>query len=131
MVDNYKLNDVVEDLETRVIRLEDNQDFLKELLEKNTVSNEKLSETMHGVAVTLVKINDKIDLQTKSLEDMKSEVEETNRSTNEKITSISKRVQVVEERSKFDMVEYLKKNFPWIIIILGMSVMYASQFFKV
>ena len=55
---------------------------------------------------------------------------EANKKTNDKIASLDKKVEAIEEKGKFDFIGYIKLNLPWVICILGLGVAYASNYFK-
>lgn len=124
------LGEKVNGIDVRVARLEEAQPFLKDMMERSTESNERLADALHGLETTMVSLNSKIDAQSTALEELKADLDNANQETANKIAGINKRVSAVEERSKFDIMEYLKKNFHWIVVILGLGIAYASQYVK-
>lgn len=133
-----KLDEAVHDLDKRITTLETKEPLLHQMLERSISTNEELTKTMHDVQITMVKLTDQMDnqskaieAQSKALEDMKQDFESATAKTNEKISAMDKRVDAVEDKGKFDIFDYLKKNFPWIVIVLGVGIAYASQYFKV
>lgn len=120
----------VNTLTERVAELQSTRPFLRELVERNVASNEKLGETLHEVQISMAHMNEKMDIQAKAFEDLKAEMGEANKKTNDKIASLDKKVEAIEEKGKFDFVEYIKSNLPWIICILGLGMAYVSQHFK-
>lgn len=80
--------------------------------------------------MSMVKLNDKMDEQAKKIKEIKADFESANKATAAKLTTVETKVATLEEKGKFDIWGYLKVNFPWIIAILGMGVLYASQFVK-
>lgn len=131
----------VNSLSDRMKEIESTRPFLREMIERNIVSNEKLSDTLHEVQLSMVRMNEKMDEQSEALLSMRHEFEEANKKTNEKINTVEQnasqriseindRVNTVEEKGKFDIHLYIKQNWPWILIAIGFGIMYASQFIK-
>lgn len=124
------LNKKVDSLTQKVIELESTRPFLQELVERNIASNEKLGETLHEVQLSMTRMNDKMDAQSKAFEELKLEMGEANRKTNDKIASLDKKVEAIEEKGKFDFIGYIKSNLPWVICVFGLGLAYASNYFK-
>lgn len=124
------LNKKVDSLTQKVIELESTRPFLQEVVERNIASNEKLGETLHEVQLSMAHMNDKMDAQSKAFAELKKEMGEANKKTNDKIASLDKKVEAIEEKGKFDFIGYIKLNLPWVICILGLGVAYASNYFK-
>lgn len=131
----------VNKLSDRMKEIESTRPFLKEMIERNIASNEKLSDTLHEVQMSMVRMNEKMDEQSEALLSMRTEFEESNKKTNErigavernasdKINAVNDRVEAVEEKGKFDIHLYIKNNWPWIICILGFGILYVSKYFK-
>ena len=117
-------------LDNRITELESTRPFLKEMIERNIASNEKLSQTLVEVQESMIKMNDKMDVQAELIETMRKEFEEANMQTNERIESVDQKVNEIDDRSKFDIMGFFKKNFPWIVVIIGLGIAYASTFVK-
>lgn len=117
-------------LDNRITELESTRPFLKEMIERNIASNEKLGETLQEVQESMIKMNDKMDAQAEMIETMRKEFEEANKKTNDRIGKIDEKVAEIDNRSKFDMLGFFKKNFPWIVVIIGLGIAYASTFIK-
>lgn len=120
----------LDDHDHRITQLESTRPFLQNLIERSIKSNEVLTKTMQDVQMSMVKLNDKMDEQAKKIKEMKADFEFANKATAAKLTTVETKVTTLEEKGKFDIWAYLKHNFPWIIVVLGMGALYASQFIK-
>lgn len=131
----------VNKLDARLTKIESTRPFLEEMIERNVASNEKLADTLQEVQISMVKMNEKMDEQSEALKTMKKEFEQANAATNRKIeevdkkatdgiTQVGERIEEVEEKGKFDIFEFIKKNWPWILVLLGLGIMSISQYFK-
>ena len=129
-------------LDSRVSKIEAASPFLEEMIARNVASNEKLGNTLQDIQISMVKMNEKMDEQALALTAMKAEFEETSRLTNARIDDVDKkvtqriqqvdnRVDTIEDKGKFDITLYLKTNWPWILIVLGLGIAYVSQIIKV
>lgn len=114
-----KIYAAINKLELRIAKLEETRPFLVEMIEKNTASNEKLIETLSQIEITLEKFDNRIGV-----------VENAIKQTDDKVSKISKEVEVIEEKGKFDIWAYTKTNLPWIILIVGLGASYLSKFVK-
>lgn len=117
-------------LDARTSKLEASQPFLEEMLERNTSSNEKLAESLQSIQVSMATINEHMAEQSKTIETMKQESVKANHELNERIGLLDKKIVEIDERGKFDIISYLKKEWPWIVTVLGLGAAYASQFVK-
>ena len=131
----------VNKLDARLTKIESTRPFLEDMIERNIASNEKLADTLQEVQISMVKMNEKMDEQSEALRIMKEEFEEANFQTNKKIEEVDKkategiakvgeRVEEVEEKGKFDIMLFLKSNWPWILVLVGIGTLYASNFVK-
>lgn len=117
-------------LDSRITKLETSYPFLEDLIERSTKTNEKLSETMQEVQISMSKMNQKMDAQAEALASMKHDSEEANKKMNEQISRVANKVEKIEDKGKFDIWQWLKANFPWIVILVGLGIYSASQFVK-
>ena len=120
----------VNKLDTRMAKIESTRPYLQEMIERNIASNEKLAETMESVQLSMVKMNEKMDTQSHTIEEMKREFAEANEKTNQRISEIDLKVEEIDDKGQLDIWVFLKRNLPWIIALLGMGMLYATQFFK-
>lgn len=128
--ENSKIYAKLDDHDHRITQLESTRPFLQDLIQRSVKSNELLTQTMQDVQLSMVKLNDKMDEQAKEMKEMKSDFETANKATADKLSAVEAKVTTLEEVGKFNIWEYLKSNFPWIIVVLGMGALYASQYIK-
>ena len=115
-------------LDQRVTKIEATQPFLTEILEKNVKTNERLAETLHEIRLSMVSMNDKIDAQATAIENMKHDFDEADKKTDERIKSVVQKVETINREGQFNIREFLKKNFIWLAITVGLGVAYFSTF---
>ena len=115
-------------LDQRITKIEATQPFLTELLEKNVKTNERLAETLQEIQISMVTMNSKIDSQAQALENMKHDFEDAGKKTDDRINSVAKKIEKIDGEGQFNIREFLKKNFLWLAITLGLSVAYLSTF---
>lgn len=138
----------IEKINARLTAIEETRPFLKEIIERNTKTNEELSKTLQEVQTTMVQLNSKMDEQSKTIEAMKIDMEKAAQATNERIEEVNRKVQGLEDKhdhdatlltsevekleikGKFDIMEFIKKYFPWIVVGIGYIVFYFSNFIK-
>ena len=115
-------------LDQRVTKIEATQPFLTEILEKNVKTNERLAETLQEIRLSMVSMNDKIDAQATAIENMKHDFDEADKKTDERIKSVVQKVETINLEGQFNIREFLKKNFIWLAITIGLGVAYLSTF---
>lgn len=131
----------VNKLDSRLTKIESTRPFLEDMIERNIASNEKLANTLQEVQISMVKMNEKMDEQSEALRTMRQEFEQANAATNKRIEAVDKKamegiakvseqVEEVEEKGKFDIYGFIKKNWPWILVLLGLGFMSISQYVK-
>lgn len=120
----------VNKLDARMTEIEATRPFLKEMIERNVASNEKLADTLQEVQMSMVKLNDKMEEQSEALASMKQEFAEANQKTNEELSKVNNRVKEIEEKGKFDIMLFIKSNWPWITVLFGMGIYVISKFVK-
>lgn len=120
----------LDDHDHRITQLESTRPFLQDLIQRSVKSNEVLTQTMQDVQMSMVKLNDKMDDQAREMKEMKADFETANKTTASKLNAVEIKVMTLDDAGKFNIREYLKHNFPWIVCILGMGVLYASQYVK-
>ena len=135
-------------LDVRLKAIEETRPFLKEMIERNIKSYEQLSKTLHEVQLTMTKLSDKMDEQSDAIEKMNKDFERATEDTNQRIDSVNKKVEdmetkhdkevniisseveKIEDKSKFDIMDFFRKNFPWIVVLLGLGIAYISTFIR-
>lgn len=114
----------------RITALESTRPFLQDLIARSVKSNEMLAETMKDVQLSIVKLNDKMDAQAKEIKAMKDDSEMANKNMNAKLTAVESKVSALEDAGKFDIRAWVKKNWPWLCVMAGLGMMWASQYVK-
>lgn len=117
-------------LSNEVAEMKATRPFLLQMIERNIASNEKLSETLHQVQTTMVTLNEKIDTQSKALETLRDDFTEGYNKNNKRLLELDGKIETIEEKGKFDIQMYIKQNWPWILILIGLGINFASQFVK-
>lgn len=117
-------------IDVRLKEVETVQPFLKEMLERNIQTSEKLTNTLGEIQISMEHLNDKMEQQSLALENQKEEFVKTNQELNNRISNLDQKVDKLEEKGKFDIHMFLKTNWPWIIIVLGLGIGYVSKFVK-
>ena len=120
----------LDDHDHRITALESTRPFLQDLIARSVKSNEVLAETMKDVQMSMVKLNDKMDAQAEEIKEMKQASETANAAVNTKLTAVETKVSALEDAGKFDIREWVKKNWPWLCVMAGLGMMWASQYVK-
>lgn len=120
----------LDDHDHRITALESTRPFLQDLIARSVKSNEALAQTMQDVQLSMVKLNDKMDAQAEEIKAMKADTETANKSMNAKLTAVETKVSALEDAGKFDIRAWIKKNWPWLCVMTGLGIMYASQYVK-
>ena len=109
----------VHELEEKVTRLDTEYPFLKESLDRNTKSYQELNKTLVSFKDAMTTMNNNIQTQKNALDKVVGDVE-----------TLKNKVDNVDEKGKFDIFEFFKKYFPWIVVLIGIGVFAASNFIK-
>lgn len=120
----------LDDHDHRITALESTRPFLQDLIDRSIKSNEVLTETMKDVQMSMVKLNAKMDSQAEEIKSMKTNSEAANKHMSEKLTAVETKVSALEDAGKFDIRAWVKKNWPWLCVMAGLGIMYASQYVK-
>lgn len=117
-------------LQKDVTEIKITQPMLQATLEKNVEANEKLVETLHEIEKTMISMNDKMDVQSKEIDTIKTEMEENNVHLTNKINKVEERVDKVDAEGQFNIRLFFQKYFPWIVILVGGGMFILSKFVK-
>ena len=128
--DSGKIYDRLDEHDRRITVLESTRPFLQELTERSIKSYDALSKTMQDVQLFMVKMNNKMDTQAESLRNLQDNMSAGNKAMSEKITVIENRVANIDEEGKFNIRTWFKTNWPWVLIVMGLGIMVASQYVK-
>lgn len=114
-------------IEQDVAEVKTSQSFLKEMLERNTKTNEKLVATLSQVEQSMVSINDNLRVQSKEISTIKKELDNTTNNFDKKISMVENKIDSIDEEGKFNIRLFLKNYFPWIVVTVGMVANFLSK----
>lgn len=114
-------------LEGKVTELESTRPFLLDMMERNTAAYEKLSQTLSEVEISIVKMSTKIDGQNHRFDEIKEELALQDEANKSKFKDVSKRIDSIEEKTQFDIAQFIKDKFPWIVVLIGAGIVAVSS----
>lgn len=117
-------------IDKRLVEIESTRPFLKEMVDRNVSVCELLSETMQEVQYSMRALNEKMELQSISIKEIREEFNILSDRTNDKIDEVSNKIQLVEDKGKFDILQYIKNNWPLILVLIGLGGAYIAKFIK-
>lgn len=117
-------------IDKRLVEIESTRPFLKEMVDRNVSICELLSETMQEVQYSMRELNEKMELQSTSIKEIREEFNILSDRTNDKIDEVSNKIQLVEDKGKFDILQYIKNNWPLILVLIGLGGAYIAEFIK-
>lgn len=110
-------------LDSRMTKIEATRPFLEDMIERDVNAHEKLATTLQEVQMSMVNLN-------AEMKAMKQEFTEANEKTNAELIKVSTKVTMIEEKGKFDIQIFIKTNWPWIMVLLGLGLYAISSFIK-
>lgn len=117
-------------IDKRLVEIESTRPFLKEMVDRNVSVCELLGETMQEVQYSMRVLNEKMELQSISIKEIREEFNILSDRTNDKIDEVSNKIQLVEDKGKFDILQYIKNNWPLILVLIGLGGAYIAKFIK-
>lgn len=117
-------------IDKRLVEIESTRPFLKEMVDRNVSVCELLGETMQEVQHSMRALNEKMELQSTSIKEIREEFNILSDRTNDKIDKVSNEIQLVEDKGKFDILQYIKNNWPLILVLIGLGGAYIAKFIK-
>lgn len=117
-------------IDKRLVEIESTRPFLKEMVDRNVLVCELLGETMQEVQYSMLALNEKMELQFTSIKEIREEFNILSDRTNDKIDEVSNKIQLVEDKGKFDILQYIKNNWPLILVLIGLGGAYIAKFIK-
>lgn len=117
-------------IDKRLVEIESTRPFLKEMVDRNVSVCELLGETMQEVQYSMRALNEKMELQSTSIKEIREEFNILSDRTNDKIDEVSNKIQLVEDKGKFDILQYIKNNWPLILVLIGLGGPYIAKFIK-
>lgn len=113
-------------LEEKVTRLDTEYPFLKESLDQNTKSYQELNKTLVSFKDTMTTMNLQMATMNNNFQTQKNTLDKVVGD----VDALKSRVESVDEKGKFDIHEFFKKYFPWIVVLIGFGVFAVSNFVK-
>lgn len=117
-------------IDKRLVEIESTRPFLKEMVDRNVSVCELLGEIMREVQYSMRALNEKMELQSTSIKEIREEFNILSDRTNDKIDKVSNKIQLVEDKGKFDILQYIKNNWPLILVLIGLGGAYIAKFIK-
>lgn len=117
-------------IDKRLVEIESTRPFFKEMVDRNVSVCELLGETMQEVQYSMRVLNEKMELQSTSIKEIREEFNILSDRTNDKIDEVSNKIQLVEDKGKFDILQYIKNNWPLILVLIGLGGAYIAKFIK-
>lgn len=117
-------------IDKRLVEIESTRPFLKEMVDRNVSICELLGETMQEVQYSMRALNEKMELQSTSIKEIREKFNILSDRTNDKIDEVSNKIQLVEDKGKFDILQYIKNNWPLILVLIGLGGAYIAKFIK-
>lgn len=117
-------------IDKRLVEIESTRPFLKEMVDRNVSICELLGETMQEVQYSMRALNEKMELQSTSIKEIREEFNILSNRTNDKIDKVSNKIRLVEDKGKFDILQYIKNNWPLILVLIGLGGAYIAKFIK-
>lgn len=105
-------------IEKKLVEMETNQKHYIDTLEKVADSNMKLIDTLQSMQITFVKMDNKID-----------EISRDTAETKKQVTGIDCRIKKIEDDNTFNIMQFLKKYFPLIVVGIGIIGLLASPLY--
>lgn len=117
-------------IDKRLVEIESTRPFLKEMVDRNVSVCELLSKTMQEIQFSIQALNEKMETQFTSIKEICEEFNILSNRTNDKIDKVNNKIQLVEDKGKFDILQYIKNNWPLILVLIGLGGAYIAKFIK-
>lgn len=117
-------------IDKRLVEIESTRPFLKEMVDRNVSVCELLSKTMQEIQFSMQALNEKMETQSTFIKEIREEFNILSDRTNDKIDEVSNKIQLVEDKGKFDILQYIKNNWPLILVLIGLGGAYIAKFIK-
>lgn len=111
-----EIEERVSQVENRLVKVETELPHLRESLDRNTKSNEKMVDVLDSLEKTMLQINYKTDTQENEIKENKQE-----------ISNVKQKVEQLEEKGKFDISNWIKANWPWLLITATLGIGWATN----
>lgn len=117
-----EINPIKEDISQMKITLSNNDLLTKQALE----SNERLSRAIDVLKTTMVEVSqsvkdsNRINVEiTKTIEELNKKISSIETSTNDNLKEFGKKIEEIDNKSKLDIMLWIKNNWFGIVGILG------------
>ena len=90
-------------LDKELVEIKTDQKHYTDALERVAESNARLIDTLKSMEITFVEMSGKINEMSKQVD------------------GIDCRIKKVEETNNFEIMGFLKKYFPWVVVIVGLA----------
>ena len=117
-------------LQKDVTELKVTQPLLQATLERNVEAHEKLVEALHEIEKAMMGMNNKMDLQSKDIDDIRTEMEESTYNFTKKIKTVEAKVDKIDEEGQFNIRLFFQKYFPWVVVCIGFGMFVVSKVVK-
>lgn len=117
-------------IDKRLVEIESTRPFLKEMVDRNVSVCELLSKTMQEIQLFMQALNEKMETQSTSIKEIQEKFNILSDKTNDKIDEVSNKIQLVEDKGEFDILQYIKNNWPLILVLIGLGGAYIAKFIK-
>lgn len=126
-----EINPIKEDINEMKITLSNNDLLTKQALE----SNERLSRAIEVLKTTMVEVSQSVKDSnrinseiTKTIEELSKKISSVETTTNEVIKDFGKKIDEIDNKSKLDIMIWLKNNWFGIVGILGIIYTIIKSF---
>lgn len=110
------LEERVSQMENRLVKVEAELPHLRDSLDRNTNSNEKMTEVLNSLEKTMLQINYKAETQDNEIKENREEIKK-----------VKVKVEELEEKGKFDISIWIKQNWPWLLITATLGIGLATK----
>lgn len=111
-----EIEERVSQVENRLTKVETELPHLRESLDRNTKSNEKMVDVLDSLEKTMLQINYKTDTQENEIRENKQEIKD-----------VKNKVEQLEEKGKFDIANWIKSNWVWLAITATLGIGWATK----
>lgn len=122
-VDDVEVEKRLGKVENRVTSLETEMPYLKETIERNTKSTDKLNDTLQALKDTLVEIT----LKQKEQDAQLTADEERIATMDKKINKAEEKIDGLDNKGKFDIMLAIQRYFPWLLVVALLAIISVKK----
>lgn len=112
-----ELEERVASMENRLTKMETELPHLRESLDRNTKSNDKMTDVLSSLEKTMLEINFKTKAQDNEIKQNKEEIDK-----------VKVKVEQLEDKGKFDIMNWIKSNWVWLAITATLGISLVTKF---